>query len=98
MNTAARRAVIVAGLLLSVTGCGLESVASGVPGTSTIGPRPVDTDPRAPIALVITKEGLAGVPVGSDVPRWVAPNAVAAPDGSAVYATDNEGSDIVTTR
>lgn len=50
------------------------------PGTSTV------PDSDAPIALVVTDAGLAGVPVGSSEPRWVVPGAVAAPDGSAVFA------------
>ncbi len=45
----------------------------------------------APIALVVTEDGLAGVPVGSSEPRWVVEGAVAAPDGSAIYATTPTG-------
>jgi hypothetical protein len=41
---------------------------------------------EAAISLVVTDEGLAGVPFGESKPRWVVPGAVAAPDGSAVYA------------
>ena len=37
------------------------------------------------IALAVTDAGLAGVPLGESEPRWVVPDAVAAPDGSAAF-------------
>jgi len=68
------------------------SAVDAAPGTL------VNTDPNASIAIVMTSAGLAGVPVGSNVPRWVVAGAVAAPDGSAVYATENQGDDVVVTQ
>lgn len=41
------------------------------------------------IALVVTQDGLAGIPVGTTTPRWTDVGAVAAPDGSAVFALQN---------
>lgn len=85
----------VIGCLGAAAGCGLEVTTGAGPDGSwlptTSMPRTVNTDPKAPIALVQTKSGLAGVPVGSNAPRWVVPNAVAAPDGSAIYVVDNDG-------
>lgn len=37
------------------------------------------------MALVVTDDGLAGVPVGSSEAAWSAPDAVASPDGAAVF-------------
>jgi PQQ-like domain len=53
-------------------------------------PLDADVDPApvaaGTIALVATDGGLAGVPVGTSTPRWTVPGAVAAPDGSAIFA------------
>lgn len=80
-------AVLLAG---AVTGCTADQTIEAAAGTaadpvanSTTAAPP---DPDAPIALVVTDDGLAGVPVGSSTPVWTAAGAVAAPDGSAVYA------------
>lgn len=87
--------------LLAAVACGsqamtLSSSSSGTtPGTA---PASVDTDPDAPVALVITHAGLAGVPLGSNRARWVRPGAVAAPDGSAIYVAENTGTTVVTTQ
>lgn len=80
-----RTNIVMAVAFLLLAACGAEaSMTTGSSPGSTGGT--VNTDPDAPIALVVTGAGLAGVPVGSSVPRWVVPGAVAAPDGSAVFA------------
>lgn len=70
-------------VLVVATGCGEE--ASGSPGAPS-STAPATVDPDAPIALVVTDGGLAGVPVGSSTPVWTLDGAVAAPDGSAIFA------------
>ncbi len=100
-----RWAVLLAfvALIVAVTGgCGTEQTgdhhASTGPGAdhpSGSTPEP-DPGPRGGLALVATEGGLAGVPVGTSTPTWVVDGAVAAPDGSAVFALqrlpESEGS------
>jgi len=74
-----RRVVIGVFFALTAVACGVEAQVLSGPGTTTL-------DPDSPLALVDIDAGLAGVPVGSSEPRWVVPGAVAAPDGSAVFA------------
>ncbi len=83
-------------VLVLLVGCGSSaSVLSGeVAGDGTTIPPAAD----APLVLVETKGGLAGVPIGSSSPRWVVPGAVAAPDGSAAFVADNDGDATMTTR
>ena len=91
-------------------GCGVAAVALLSACAAQVGRqetplvRVADAAPEASapadevIALVVTHEGLAGVPVGTTAPRWTKEGAVAAPDGSAVFALRNtrnaEGSDV----
>lgn len=98
MNARTRGLLVAIVLLAGVVACRSEAavLTGDEPGTTAA--RAGDLDPDAPIALVETDAGLAGVPIGSSVPRWVAPGAVAAPDGSAIFATENEGEATVTTR
>ena len=73
----------------SIRSCAALVVAGGVlAGCSATRAEPV---PRlvatgGAIALVETEEGLAGVRVGTGEPLWVRSGAVAAPDGSDVFA------------
>ena len=50
------------------------------------GPTPRVATAGGDVALVHTEDGLVGLPVGSGEPSWVHDGAVAAPDGSAVFA------------
>jgi hypothetical protein len=99
MNARLRRLALIVGFFMLVAGCGSAAAVitrSPVPGEPV---DPVTTaafDPAAPVALVVTKDGLAGVSVGSSAPRWVARGAVASPDASAVYRAEREEGDGVT--
>ncbi len=86
-------------LVLAAIACAAEAVdlSSAAPGTTATTPARLTSDPNASIALVQTSGGLAGVPVGSHEPVWVRPGAVAAPDGSAIFAADNDGTTTITT-
>lgn len=97
MNLRFRIVAITAGLLVAASGCASRAqvLSAREPGTeagttATTSPAMLNNDPNAAIALVLTTDGLAGVPVGSNVPRWVVPGAVAAPDGSAVFASESK--------
>ena len=70
-------------MLVAASACGGQDRGSPQPdaGPDTTAP------PVAPIALVMTEDGLAAVPVGTSEPLWVLDGAVAAPDGSAIFAT-----------
>src|SRR4051794_12903436 len=82
-----RLLVLVPLVVWSLVGCGREvALLSSADGTTSVPQPGPNLDPDAPIALVISDRGLAGVPVGSSIPRWTAGGAVAAPDGSAVFA------------
>lgn len=59
----------------------LDGAESSAPPTSSPTERA-----EQPVALVVTVSGLAGVPVAAATPAWTVDGAVAAPDGSAVFA------------
>ena len=80
MRTRVRLVGLVAAAVV-VAGCGTAQPSAST-SAATSGPEP------EAIALVVTDGGLAGVPVGSSTPRWTIEGAVAAPDGSAVFALD----------
>jgi hypothetical protein len=80
-----RGTILLVAALVACAACG--PAASSTAGAGSPAPA---TEPDAPIALVVTARGLAGVPVGSSTPRWVVPGAVAAPDGSAVFAIGDD--------
>jgi hypothetical protein len=73
-------------LLAGAAACGASALTDETSGTTA------GTDPA--IALVATQAGLAGVPVGGATASWVVPGAVAAPDGSAVFAARPVASDL----
>jgi len=77
------RLLAVAAILALVSACSdaLPVRSSPEAPVTTAGP-----DVDAPVALVVTDDGLAAVRVGSSEPLWVDRDAVAAPDGSAVFA------------
>lgn len=83
-------AVALAAAALVAAGCGERSPAGSSVALSPAAAAPlVDVAPARSgddVALVATEDGLAGVVVGSGEPLWVEPGAVAAPDGSAVFA------------
>ena len=83
-------AVCAVALLAGAVACGASALPLGDDVATSGSGDPGDP----PIALVVTDAGLAGIPVGSSTPRWVVPGAVAAPDGSAVFAARTVPSDL----
>ncbi len=69
----------------ATVGCGAGADAPRAAGPT----EPVSSPPAVAtaLALVATEAGLAAVRVGTAEPLWVVPGAVAAPDGSAVFAS-----------
>lgn len=72
--------------LLVLTACGAPDapVVGGVVRRES--PTSEPDRPDQPVALVVTGSGLAGVAVTTSTPVWTVDGAVAAPDGSAVFA------------
>jgi hypothetical protein len=76
---------------LAVVGCGTARGASSAapsPSTASTTVAPTDAEPRADqgVALLSTESGVVAVEAGTTDVRWSAPGAVAALDGSAVFA------------
>jgi hypothetical protein len=82
---------LLAAIAIALSACGTGRVASSAaPPSSTVAP--VAADPvledgtERSVALVSTATGITAVDVGTTRVRWSAPGAVAALDGSAVFA------------
>jgi len=105
------RRLVLAGLLLAPVACGVEAqtlnsrgtVPADTPLPGGTAPVPATVPPGTPVALVQTAapEGLGtsqltAVAVGAAVPLWSIAGAVAAPDGSAIYAAGNRGAAFTT--
>ena len=87
-----RASVVAFALAPALVACGPEGPgeqAGAKPVSKHASAAEPEPDPGrdSGIALVITDDGLAGVPVGTSTPRWVVDGAVAAPDGSAVFSS-----------
>lgn len=87
MNTATRRSFrfVAAASLVALAACSPDQTVRSSPDTSRVVAAAATTT-DADVALVVTEDGLAAVPVGTSEPIWVDEHAVAAPDGSAVYS------------
>ena len=85
MRSFRTRALVVA-LLLTAAACGSAGGASTAAGPTK--PRTLTNKSRA---LIETATGVSSVSEGTDHVVWSAPNATAAPDGSAVFGSDADG-------
>ena len=75
-------------LLVATAACG--GAADANPSAQHAHPNAITTSAPS-IALVQTTPGIAAVAATTDTVVWSARNAVAAPDGSAVFSTDDTG-------
>ena len=74
--------------LITTSGCGTDHrVAIDAPQVRT------NVDPTGPLLLAQFDDGIGAVPEGSVAPLWTEPNAVAAPDGSAVFSVRRDDGD-----